>query len=551
MESIEDKQNYLRSEIIDKGYSPDDFFLFLSDLKEGEINLQDWYMNELRDVVNQYKSKVLKSNSENIEQKDEKLNEIKQEKIEPIINENSEKNEKEINLNKGNNDNIDNNDNNDNKNDNNNNNNENNDNNNNNNNNDNNNDNDNNNKINNIENNNINIPFENNIRGFTLIDKNTNAFKSAMSSSIDLSSNPLDNYSLNLYCQKFPLTNFQEIEDIKIIVSDPILIKGGFFSKSTYKYTISTPSFGYKIERKLEDFDWLYNKLTELYPGVILSPIPIRGFNIKDDSKKKMIFIEFFLNSLSHYKVIRSTQIFQDFISLPLNEFEKKQKNEYEKLQIPDSFSTFTNLKGEINILINQERDNLCLKYKEDILKKNNAYLKLNNAFDNIISAFNNCKKYMNELSQCFNELKNLYIENNGFSEKLNILANTTINWSKGYENQSEFFLCNLKYFFTYFELELNEALNLYNNYKTSKDVYIKEFQNLKKKLGPSNEDLTLLNNLRKHYGYYLTSFLDEYRNLNQRHNERLSYQFIKYAENINIYIQDYQNFIALLNFYF
>jgi len=551
MESIEDKQNYLRSEIIDKGYSPDDFFLFLSDLKEGEINLQDWYMNELRDVVNQYKSKVLKSNSENIEQKDEKLNEIKQEKIEPIINENSEKNEKEINLNKGNNDNIDNNDNNDNKNDNNNNNNDNNDNNNNNNNNDNNNDNDNNNKINNIENNNINIPFENNIRGFTLIDKNTNAFKSAMSSSIDLSSNPLDNYSLNLYCQKFPLTNFQEIEDIKIIVSDPILIKGGFFSKSTYKYTISTPSFGYKIERKLEDFDWLYNKLTELYPGVILSPIPIRGFNIKDDSKKKMIFIEFFLNSLSHYKVIRSTQIFQDFISLPLNEFEKKQKNEYEKLQIPDSFSTFTNLKGEINILINQERDNLCLKYKEDILKKNNAYLKLNNAFDNIISAFNNCKKYMNELSQCFNELKNLYIENNGFSEKLNILANTTINWSKGYENQSEFFLCNLKYFFTYFELELNEALNLYNNYKTSKDVYIKEFQNLKKKLGPSNEDLTLLNNLRKHYGYYLTSFLDEYRNLNQRHNERLSYQFIKYAENINIYIQDYQNFIALLNFYF
>ena len=551
MESIEDKQNYLRSEIIDKGYSPDDFFLFLSDLKEGEINLQDWYMNELRDVVNQYKSKVLKSNSENIEQKDEKLNEIKQEKIEPIINENSEKNEKEINLNKGNNDNIDNNDNNDNKNDNNNNNNDNNDNNNNNNNNDNNNDNDNNNKINNIENNNINIPFENNIRGFTLIDKNTNAFKSAMSSSIDLSSNPLDNYSLNLYCQKFPLTNFQEIEDIKIIVSDPILIKGGFFSKSTYKYTISTPSFGYKIERKLEDFDWLYNKLTELYPGVILSPIPIRGFNIKDDSKKKMIFIKFFLNSLSHYKVIRSTQIFQDFISLPLNEFEKKQKNEYEKLQIPDSFSTFTNLKGEINILINQERDNLCLKYKEDILKKNNAYLKLNNAFDNIISAFNNCKKYMNELSQCFNELKNLYIENNGFSEKLNILANTTINWSKGYENQSEFFLCNLKYFFTYFELELNEALNLYNNYKTSKDVYIKEFQNLKKKLGPSNEDLTLLNNLRKHYGYYLTSFLDEYRNLNQRHNERLSYQFIKYAENINIYIQDYQNFIALLNFYF
>ena len=144
-----------------------------------------------------------------------------------------------------------------------------------------------------------------------------------------------------------------------------------------------------------------------------------------------------------------------------------------------------------------------------------------------------------------------MYIEQKDFSEKFQILANTTINWSKGYENQSEFFLYNLKYFFKYFNKELNEALILYNSYKTSKDVYISEFLNLKKKLGPSNEDLRLLNNLRKHYGYYLSSFLNEYQNLNKRHEERMSYQLIKYSENTNIYIQDYQKFISLLSIYY
>ena len=519
MESIEDKQNYLRSEIIDKGFDPDDFFQFLSSLKEGEVDLQNWYMNELIDIVNQYKiniEKKKKSNSENNEQKEEDLNEIKQEKIESKLNENIEY-EKEINLNKNNNNNNDIN---------------------------------NNNKENNINNNNIKNQFENNKNDFTVIDKNTIEYKSAISSSIDLSAEPLDTYSLDLYCQKFPPSDMENINDIKIIVSDPVVIKGGFFSKTIYKYSISTPSLGYKVDRQLDDFDWLYNKLTELYPGVILSPIPLKHFNLKDDSKKKIIYIEFFLNSLSHYKTIRATKIFQDFITLPLSDFEKKKKDVYEKMKTPDLFSNFTNLKGEINILINEERDNICLKYKEDISKKNIVYTKLNNAFDNIISAFDNCKKCMNELSQCFNELKDLYIQQKDFSEKFQTLTNTTINWSKGYENQSEFFLYDLKYFFKFFEKELNEALFLYNSYKTSRDVYINEFYSLKKKLGPSNEDLRLLSNFRKHYGYYLTSFINEYQNLNKRHEERMSYQLVKYCENANLYFQDYQKFISLLSFY-
>ena len=56
MESVEDKQSYLRSEIIDKGYDPDEFFNFLSSFREGEIQLEDWTMKELKNVVNKFQS---------------------------------------------------------------------------------------------------------------------------------------------------------------------------------------------------------------------------------------------------------------------------------------------------------------------------------------------------------------------------------------------------------------------------------------------------------------------------------------------------------------
>ena len=82
-------------------------------------------------------------------------------------------------------------------------------------------------------------------------------------------------------------TDIQNIDDLNIDVSDPILIKGGFFSRSTYKYTLTTLGLNYKVERKLSDFDWLYNTLNKFYPGLILSPIPVKHFNLKDDSKKK------------------------------------------------------------------------------------------------------------------------------------------------------------------------------------------------------------------------------------------------------------------------
>ena len=63
--TTEQKQNYLRTEIIDKGYDPEEFSSYISSIKgEDGIDLSLWTMQELENVVKDFQ---LKQNS-NLEQ---------------------------------------------------------------------------------------------------------------------------------------------------------------------------------------------------------------------------------------------------------------------------------------------------------------------------------------------------------------------------------------------------------------------------------------------------------------------------------------------------
>ena len=61
-EKLENKQQYLRNEIIDKGYNPDDFGEFMVKLTNNENpNLEIWTLEELKFIVAQYKSQIDKN----------------------------------------------------------------------------------------------------------------------------------------------------------------------------------------------------------------------------------------------------------------------------------------------------------------------------------------------------------------------------------------------------------------------------------------------------------------------------------------------------------
>ena len=97
--SIEEKQDYLRKEIIEKGLSPDDFINYITNLKGEDANdLNLWNLKELQDIVAQYKESINPKNQEEQkeEQKEEKKEEIKEEKKDEKIEEKKNESKEEL-----------------------------------------------------------------------------------------------------------------------------------------------------------------------------------------------------------------------------------------------------------------------------------------------------------------------------------------------------------------------------------------------------------------------------------------------------------------------
>ena len=68
-EELESKQQYLRQEIIDKGYDPSDFNSFMCNIRQEEnIDLNSWSLDELKSVVINYQQSQLQK-EENSDQK--------------------------------------------------------------------------------------------------------------------------------------------------------------------------------------------------------------------------------------------------------------------------------------------------------------------------------------------------------------------------------------------------------------------------------------------------------------------------------------------------
>ena len=77
--NLEEKQNFLRSEIIDQGYDPEEFSKFITEEK-GDIglDLNNWKFEDLKDFVNKFKSKNNNNNNQMEKNVNNDTNKIKE-----------------------------------------------------------------------------------------------------------------------------------------------------------------------------------------------------------------------------------------------------------------------------------------------------------------------------------------------------------------------------------------------------------------------------------------------------------------------------------------
>ena len=460
-EKIEQKQQYLRSEIIDQGYNPDDFSEFMGSIRgEENLDLQAWTLSELQNVVYQYKSKISDSIKQEQEQKDQN--------VEQQMAENDE-------LNKQN-----------------------------------------------------------------LEQIKSNEFK--------FPNDPFENYEQVIKAVKLAQSELNNNNNLFVSISSPVKVNPGFFSSSYYQYTVQTKPLNFKVVRKVSDFTFLNQVLPLFNPSIYNPVLPTFEFGLKDDSPKKMLLIQNYINSLLEIEYFRALPIILEFLSLKQEDWNKKRIEKYNKMK-PLPLEKIPSLEGEFHILINKDNDNKGIKIKEEINKKNEAYDILSIAIDEILSAIDKISLYFKNLGKAFYDLSKIHKNKNdklyGVFTRLSSLSK---NWSRNYLKEKDFLNDEFKYFFNYMNNENISFLKKFEEFKLVRDDYKSKYDKMKKTQNKTEKDLNIFENLRKEYGLELLMVNREYQQLEERQGNRVMNQFLKFSNSKETILQNYNNCMKLFD---
>ena len=267
-----------------------------------------------------------------------------------------------------------------------------------------------------------------------------------------------------------------------------------------------------------------------------------------------------FINSVLENPLLRSSEIIEEFITKNQNDFHVI-KLKYKKLEKKVLMKEFQNLSGELDATFYQEKYNLSLNIPKIIEKKRNLYLNLHNALKELINEFEIIENKMHNLSEAFFDLSNEYKNNFENIELLENLGNLCKNMSNIYSRDKKFFKIDVKEFFKYIRLELDEVDKLFNKYKYAKinfegcETNLKTYKNNKLN---GNDELYKFElqrkQLEKQNAKRICCFLqnnacDEYKRVIETHKNRIKKTFGRLGKNIvENYQQEYDNLIKLIN---
>ena len=531
----EQKQIYLRENILDKGYEAEDFVTYLTSKKGDEgMNLMNWSLDELKSVVQEY----IQNNPLNTQQESENKilqpnNDLQNNVIpNPILAQNI-------------------------------------------------------NNLNSLNNPNMNIPpgmnaYPNilltnemlnnnnmlNMNNMSLDPNLLNLQNSNLTNDINAGNvflpkndNPLVNsqgeqtdiYGITntetIYCSFSEQTEFSKHENIKIEIALGEKKPGTFFSKAYQTYVIAVPLLNLKVIRRYSDFEWLRQILVNIFSSSVIPPIPKKNklggdrFN-EEFLEKRTRTLEKFLNLLNKDPIIRSSQLFYDFLSIEeLNKFYEMKKH-YNNYKLPQNLKEYKSLNGQLDIKVDDSREIFYQNIKDqteinqELLSKLNKQFKLlNNEMNMVVSRLEEIAKNCEELflhSVKYNSSDDIKISYYELNEMFKHL-------STALRNQNSLAYINIREHFKFTKNVFKSMKDLINSADNCKQAYYKSKRNLISKkeelfrkgditkwdLGPNKnintQDKTvalpnmLVNetnsviNLKQIYGYYLNSVNNEF----------------------------------------
>ena len=431
-EDIQNKQAYLRENVLEKGYDADEFMEFLQEKKgENGLDLNTWTMKELTKAVTDF---INKKDNEN--EQGEEIN-INMNKIEEVDEENIVSQRETKNMNDNNND-----------------------------------------------NNNINTNDEviNN-------NNNINEIKENINENI-MEINEDDKFGK---CQISEMTAISNTDGVIVKLSDPQKIEGRIFSKSFIQYTVLTEPLGYKTDKRYSDFSWLSKTLSLIYSNCVLPPLCKKhlGHRFGDALiEKRMRSIEKFMQGIIEHPLLKNSELLYDFLSTEKREEYNKKIKKYQKIKNPPSnVRELKTLDGQINIEITKEKE----VYSDNIQNycKSNYQLlqKITKSYKSLFNIMQQMTDKMKEISLLWKQVfekSTQYYDSHNTSETFNIMSKFMDTWAEMQKKQSTILNENIREYFRYVK---NEFFNVKEMGTIVKDSGI-QYTKVQEKLLNTKESL-------------------------------------------------------------
>ena len=495
------KQSYLRKEVLEKGFSPEDFLNFLEQQGEGKTDLENWEFEDLKKIVAIFQNKekgqqpliVDPYNSEPITEVSKPRETINNDfpplPIQPINTYTDESIHQSVNV------------------------------------------------VNNIY-----PDFQEED-----IKNRSSMSKSVMIKSSNQDSNPENKIKIKqetIACYRLESNKFTEMDNLSFKILKVIKTSKSFFGSSECQYEIAIMPIDTTIKRKLKDFIWLVNMLSNYFPEALIPPLPPNHVGLKDDSPKTILYLTFFLNAIGKIKLLRTSKVFEAFITLSEIDF-KRSKSKFESEPYPKSINTRINLEGYVDLSVDYEAKTklaLC-----ELTKKNEFFIKLDKSFDKLIDQFEQISQTFSEISKEFTYLKTAYLEDPNLVRGFQHFSEITDTWSKGYLSQKEFFKEDMKYYFKYMQKEIKSAEPLFKKFKESEQAFDNQSKKMQNITSNRKKEEYIFDGLKKAFGFYMKIFQKEYDLLLERQRNRMKGHLVKLYGNKDKYLADYETFVKLL----
>ena len=348
-----------------------------------------------------------------------------------------------------------------------------------------------------------------------------------------------EHYEKKINCVKIAENELTKRKDLLVEIT---------FSNSLY--TVKTKPQGYSVQRKLSDFEILYETIPKFNYFKFNPLLPKFPSNLGDNSEKKVLFLNYYLNALIEDSYYRSLPIVFNFLNLPQKEWDQRVKT-YQKVKEFTEINKIYNIDDCFNIKINDKNVSKATQIKDDIKQAEQIYKKLNDNWDELFPIMEKMSICLKKIAENFEQLKNIYNNNDNCNEALSNcfqqLYKIIKNWGEGYIKQRDIFTKQFKYFFKYINKETNSFLKHFNNYRDKKDEYLKVFN--KYNGSHTSKKKEYLEQKRDLFGLHLTNLIDEYQKLNERQGKRLNKHFFLLNNEKETIFQDFSNFFKLFNF--